>query len=65
MKGTEMTSKVTTMNYLNITAVKGDDQVSLQITDDMSVTTVMEALETWFEWGYSIKAGYDSKVAVK
>ena len=55
-------SKVTTLKYLNITAVKGDDQVSLQITDDMSAETIMQALEVWLEWGYSFKAGYDSKV---
>lgn len=55
-------SKITTLKYLNITAVKGDEEVSLQITDDMSAETIMSALEVWLEWGYSFKAGYDSKV---
>ena len=55
-------SKITTLKYLNITAFKGDDEVSLQITDDMSAETIMSALEVWLEWGYSFKAGYDSKV---
>ena len=48
---------VKTQQILNIVAIKeGEAMVHLQIADDMDMTTVMEALATWLDWGYSLKA---------
>jgi hypothetical protein len=65
-KGTDLkmitANKTATYKYLNITAYNGVQEVSLQISDDMDAETIMKALDVWLEWGYSFKAGYDSKV---
>ena len=52
-----MSSKLKRITVLNLMAIKedGKESVSLQISDDMDVKTVMEGLSTWLEWGYSIK----------
>lgn len=52
----------TNKQVLNLTAVKGEDKVSLQITNDFSVEEMMQAMKQWLDWGYSFEAGYDSVV---